>query len=529
MIKRAKFNIIKVCRPVLMLMLCGAASHTLAQPFEQVAVGASHICALDASGQTRCTATNIASRLLPPENLPLFSDIVAGQQHTCGITLDGEVECFGVDAFGVLDVPTFEAPVESITAGSNHNCAIDSNNQVQCWGLNSNNQLDVPDVAGGFVKVDAARTASCGIDTVGDIHCWTSDFFFNTDPPIAGPFTDLDLDSNAACALTINGEIECFAIRDRQNLTPPTNGPYIDLTVTNSAICGLRTDQSLDCSFPDPDQSFTDVRADEYPLGDTFSSIERSAQQFSGVPICGLRADNGTITCFGDDPQTDGSLPAPPGTDGIVDQNNASNIVLGLAAKVYGPQQVELFWNRLPSVFPPLLVEVYRDGQLLTTTSNNFSFYDNDSSVSSVTSQYQIRPVDENGNTGQFSNTITVNRINDQVVSDDTDDAVNPRPDSSLRLRDVTVNSYAQFDTNNNLDVFVLSWSLDNPADTSIAGFEIRIDEEVVGFVKGTTFSGDGVDLFRCRIYSVAAIAENGEILDYGSAALGRNAFVCPR
>ena len=144
-------------------------------------------------------------------------------------------------------------------------------------------------------------------------------------------------------------------------------------------------------------------------------------------------------------------------------------------------------------------------------------------------SQYQIRPFDEDGNTGPFSNTITVNRINEQVVSDGTDNEVSPRPDSSLRLRDVTVNSFAQFDTNNNVDVFVLSWSLDNPSDTPIAGFEIRIDEEVVGFVNGTTFAGNGIDLFRCRIYSVAAIAENGEILDYGSAALGRNAFVCPR
>ena len=34
---------------------------------------------------------------------------------------------------------------------------------------------------------------------------------------------------------------------------------------------------------------------------------------------------------FGDNPQTDGSL---PGADAIVDQNNVSSIVLGLAAEV---------------------------------------------------------------------------------------------------------------------------------------------------------------------------------------------------
>ena len=527
MIKLTAVRHLKTCQTLFVLMLFGATFPALAQPFEQVAVGASHVCALDATGRTQCTATNISARLLPPDNLPLFSDIVAGQQHTCGITFEGQVECWGVDAFDVLNVPDFDAPVVDITAGFNHNCAVDSNNQTQCWGLNTNDQLNVPDVAGGFVKVDTARTASCGIDTTGDIHCWSSDSFFNTDSPIPGPFTDLDLDSNMACALTTTGDIECWAVRERQNLVPPVNGPYIDLTVTNSAICGLRTDQLLDCSFGDPIPNFVDARSDEYPLDVAFLSIERSSQQFSGVPICGIRADNGTISCFGDDPQVDGSLPAAPGVDPVVDALNASNINLGLAAQVYGPNQVELFWNRVPVAFPQILVEVYRDGQLLTTTTNGFSFYDNDNSVQSETSQYQVRTVDENGNMGEFSNTILVNRFTRDVISEDIVNPLNPRPDNLLRVTDVEVSSFGQFSPN--VDFFVMSWSVDNPSNTPIAGFEVRINGDVVGFVNGTTFIGDEADLNRCRIYSVAAIAENGEILDFGSAALGRSALICPR
>jgi len=353
----------------LLLMVLLLAPKAFAQSFEEVAVGASHICALDNSGQVECTTTPIATRLLPPADLPLMAELAAGQQHTCGITLDGAVECWGSDAFGVLQVPSFDVPVASITAGFNHACALDVDGQAECWGLNTNGQLNVPDVEGGFVLLDAARNATCGIDAIGDIHCWSTDAFFNPGVPIAGPFIDLDLDANQACGLTANGEIECWASRERNNLSPPTNGPYTDMTVTNSAICGLRVDQFLDCSFAEPTIFDLDVRSEEYPLDTRLSSIERSNLQFGGVPICGIRADNGTISCFGGS-DFDGSLPAPPGAGDTATAFNASNITLGLAARIYGRNQVELFWNRVPTAFPIIFVEVYRDDELLVTTQN---------------------------------------------------------------------------------------------------------------------------------------------------------------
>ncbi len=516
---------------VALFVVMPSPAQSQSQSFEQIAVGASHICALDGEGRVECTTTSTAQRFLPPEDLPPMSKIVAGQQHSCGITLDGNVLCWGEDVFGVLQPPTFDAPVASIASGFNHVCAIDINNVTQCWGLGSNDQLDVPDVPGGFVKVAAARTASCGIDTAGDVHCWTTDSFFNPDGPIAGPFVDIAIDSNQACGITGNGDIECWAARERQNLFPPTNGPYIDLTVTNSAICGLRGDQLLDCSFAAPTLFELDTRAEEYPLDVRFSSIERSNFQFGGVPICGIRADNGSISCFGSNPSDNfsGSLPAPPGSSPMAAAITASNFILGLTAEVYSRNQVELFWNRVPNVFPPISVEVYRDDELLTTTRNSLSFYDNDDSVTSEESRYRIRTVDDAGNVGEFSNLIVVNRATAEVSLADSEGGGIPGADDLLRIRDVSVTAFAQFVANN--DSFILTWSLDNPSSVPVAGFEIRINNEPSAFVTSstTTFVGDGVDLNFCRIYSVAAVADDGTILDYGSAAFGNSAIVCPR
>ncbi len=527
MTKFLKFKTAMLARCLLMMIFAGTAPQAIAQSFEQVAVGAEHICALDVSGQVECTATATAHTRLPPENLPAMQTISAGQQHTCGITLEGGVECWGTNAFGVLQVPTFDAPVVDITSGFNHSCALDINNQVQCWGLNSNGQLDVPDIDGGFVKLGASRNASCGIDMNGDIQCWTTDAFYNTDIPIAGPFVDLGLDASQACALTASGDIECFAVRQGSEIAPPSSGPYIDFTVTSSAICGLRTDQFLDCSFRTPSNFTPDTGADQYPLDVRFSSIERSNFQFNGVPICGVRADNGTISCFGGTGSST-TLPVPPGADATAPTLTADNIVLGLTADIYQRNQVELFWNRLPAVFPPIRVEVYRDDELLTTTSNSFSFYDNDFNVTNEESRYRVRTVDDAGNVGEFSNEIVVNRFTLEVqLNDDVNGTENPRTERILRIQNLSVTAFAALINDN--DSFVLAWGVDNPTDISIAGYEIRINNEAVDFVTGTAFIGDGVNTSECRIYSVAAIAENGEILDFGSVSFGRIVNQCPR
>ena len=345
--------------------------------------------------------------------------------------------------------------------------------------------------------------------------------------PVSGPFVDLDLSFSQACGLTASGDIECFVTSDFIDLDPPTNGPYTDLTVTSSSICGLGTDQLLDCSFRTFSPSDLATAAEEFPLDVPFSSIERSNIQFGGIPICGVRAENGTISCFGFAGNGfGGELPPPPGADAIANTLTAANISLSLTAEIYGPNQVELFWNRVPSVLPPISVEVFRDDELLTTTSNQFSFFDNDISVTAEESSYRIRTVDEAGNMGEFSNVIVVNRATREVnILDDESGVDNPRPGSPFSIQQLSVSTFILLFTNN--DSFILSWSIDNPTNVDVAGFEVRIDNEPVAFVNNTTFIGDGVVFGDCRIYSVAAIANDGAVLDYASVSFGTSNFPC--
>jgi len=519
-------SLIGVLRLLGLTLIFSTAPQAYAQSFEEVAPGSAHICALDSGGQVACTSSPITTRLLPPDDLPLLRQISAGQQHTCGVTLDDTIECWGANAFGVLEVPEFDAPVQSVSAGLNHNCAVDINNEVQCWGLNDNGQLDVPDVPGGFVTVDAAALATCGIDPAGDVHCWTTLELFPTDGPVSGPFVQIDIDSSQGCGLTASGDIECFAASETLNLSAPTNGPYIDLTVTSSAICGLRSDQLLDCTFASPSNFSIDPLVEEYPLDVAFSSIERVAIQQSVEGICGIRTDSGTISCFGGLTTTAGDLPPPPGAGTPGNVPTAANIRLSLTAEVYGPNQVELFWNQVPNLFPEVFVEVFRDDELLTTTGNSFSFFDNDSSVTSEESSYRVRTVDLIGNVGEFSNTIIANRLTRNVdlgiVGSDAD---NPRTDDVLLIQDLSLIAFDQFNSND--DSFILSWSVDDSSTIEVAGFEIRIDNVPVAFVSGLIFTGEGANLDQCSTYSVSAIAGDGEILDFVSLALGDNTFSC--
>jgi len=199
---------------------------------------------------------------------------------------------------------------------------------------------------------------------------------------------------------------------------------------------------------------------------------------------------------------------------------------LALTAEVYEPNQVELFWNRLPNVFPPVFVEVFRDDELLTTTENGFSFFDDEFDITGEEMSYRIRAVDDAGNVGEFSNSILVNSLTRSVeLLDDGVAVVDPRSEDLLLVQDLVITAFNGLVSGN--DSFILSWSIDNSVGAEVNGFEIRIDNEPVGFVGGTTFVGDGVEFFGCRTFSVVAIDDDGVILDFATVAFGNGTFAC--
>jgi len=491
-----------------------------AQSFTDIGTGDQHICGLLDTGEVRCSVGVFVPRLNIPDDAPLMSSITGGQRHSCGITLDGAAYCWGGEtnddgvivngnAFGEFDIPPIDAPLVNISAGNNHTCAVDTNNQATCWGLNSNGQTEPPDLR--FITVDGAENYSCGVGVDGAIVCWTSDIrYLDTDLVAGNAFTDLDLSRANACGLTDEGEILCW-----ENLqAPPTNGPYVDIAVTDGSICGLTVSGELDCTFNFPDLSREEAfEAANYPLDLSLASIESRSDIFNSRTMCGLQT-NGEIACWG--LAFDGGLAPPSLSEDNAGPNNA-NLELGLTAAVYGRNSVELFWTSLPFNVPNLQIEIYRDDVLISTVNAQFSFFDGGESENAI-STYSIRVMDGFGNFGPFSNILTVDRDAQEIVTE----FVNPPRETNNFVINIT-NIPPIFS-----DLPPVNWTVENPDELVIAGYEIRRNGIVIGFTESTVFIDTIPFNDLCRLYTVAAISPNGDILGFASGvSFSTRAFRC--
>lgn len=483
-----------------------------AQSVAQLTVGKFHFCTLDDTGIVSCTTSSSATRLLEPEGLPAFSQIAAGESHTCGITLDGGAVCWGDNYHNQLDVPSLDTPLVSLSAGFNHTCAVDTNGEAICWGLNTNLQLEPPTDAGTFIKVDGTRNYSCGIVANGDLHCWSTDGEISRDSVTPGPFVDLDSSANERCGLTVNGDITCS-----RYFVTPENGPYMDLAVGPLSVCGLTQDGRLDCEirFGVGDDIVSEVNSASESV--RFTAIESGHTNIGGriweVPICGIRADNGSVMCFGSN-----ELPASADA-GVTTSTSAENIELSLSALAYSESTIELFWNLQPNQLPPVLIEVYRDGELLATTDAMFSYFDSDS-VTQSESTYSIRAIDQAGRTGPFSNDVTVSRENISNTDSGIDaELVNPRIDSGVRIENLRVLAPGFF-LGNLTGTAILTWELVNETNVAIAGFEVRRNNSSLAFTRNMVYVNNTVTSNFCGTFSVLAIGDDGQILETSSVPL---------
>jgi alpha-tubulin suppressor-like RCC1 family protein len=176
----------------------------------QVALGASHSCAILDDGSVSCWGLNSNGQLgdgtrspsLEPEksSMPLGRkavEIAVGSYHTCTLLDDGTVRCWGSNEFGQLgDGTTIErtTPVSvnlgqgksalSVSSGESHSCAILNDRSVKCWGLNSNGQLgdgtttdrsspvQVAMSGEKTIMVSAGSYHTCAISIDRTVMCW---------------------------------------------------------------------------------------------------------------------------------------------------------------------------------------------------------------------------------------------------------------------------------------------------------------------------------------------------------------------
>ena len=176
-----------------------------------IAAGATHVCAIVASGSDRtpyCWGNNTYGTLgrgtmggsdgtptAVDGSIVDAAELALGEAHSCVRRATGAVMCWGYNMDGrvgdgttaVRNSPTAVSGLSdavALAAGTAHTCAVRATDRVWCWGANSTGALGDGTTAGRSAPVQAtvlgARSAtavacgglhSCAVAD-GDVHCW---------------------------------------------------------------------------------------------------------------------------------------------------------------------------------------------------------------------------------------------------------------------------------------------------------------------------------------------------------------------
>jgi len=208
--------------------------------FWQVAVSASHVCALgepDVEGQSSVRCWSDAGFTF--ERSGSFTQIVGDYSMTCGLRRGG----------------------------------------FTCWDENN----VVLDVDGEFFRVDVNRRI-CALSNEGNPTCFDGTAQKLPEPP-AGPFTQMIPSSETVCGLRLSGELVCPPSKKGFSIAPRAGFMHVDNE--SYATVGLRPDgrvlewETSWAKLPETDEPFVDVVA---------------SSDFG----CGLTADR-RVSCWKDD------------------------------------------------------------------------------------------------------------------------------------------------------------------------------------------------------------------------------------
>jgi alpha-tubulin suppressor-like RCC1 family protein len=250
----------------------------------QIALGREHGCALLTTGGLRCWGSNASKQLgdtlTGVSSTPIgvsgggvgdnVRQVALGATHTCALLTDATVRCWGENTFGQAggDAPeasatpapvrdaagTTLADVEQIALGAEHSCARLRDGRARCWGLQSAGQLGngppqtgstslaeaVVDAGGaelgGLQDLRAGGSHTCARLADGTARCWGDNFDGqlgrgtqggSSPVPLSpkdessrelGDVRQLALGKAHACALLGDGSLRCWGDNDAGQL-----------------------------------------------------------------------------------------------------------------------------------------------------------------------------------------------------------------------------------------------------------------------------------------------------------------------
>lgn len=216
--------------------------------FDEIAVGAAHLCAVEAeSRRVVCAGAGRISYLeegrgdhdqaVAPEGK--FRRLVASGTRTCGVTVDRELVCWGRRLPG--EPPRgpgprrFEGTYVSVAASPHTVCGITPRGSVECRGLGTDpghyeaeSDVDqgVPP-AGRYRSIALGPAHGCGRTLDGTVRCWglgedrelmEGEHDFDQADPIVESASAVDVGEVHSCA-AVDGGIRCWGADEPKEAT----------------------------------------------------------------------------------------------------------------------------------------------------------------------------------------------------------------------------------------------------------------------------------------------------------------------
>ncbi|ASJ72188.1 hypothetical protein [Granulosicoccus antarcticus] len=474
-------------------IVCTTSAH--AQSTKSYAVGGRMICALNDSGALNCATDNASTRLQPPSTTPVLTSIAAGDVHVCGLTESGSAYCWGDNDFGQLNAPQDEQFL-SISAGINFSCGVTTDGRALCWGLDTQGDAEPPSDQ-RFLQLALDANSSCGLKLNNELSCW-GQYDLATQLNEQETFTKIALKDNNLCGLTETSSILC----NFESLAPSGTN-MIDVAMTGDLVCGLQSTGELSCRSNNSNQDWQQYL--DGKIADINNGAEVVALYGGGgyfTKICYSTADDG-FDCFGRENSGEPLLP-----DSGLPMLDAP---LDLSADVYSDSTVELSWRittDINNVFTLAGADIYRDGALLTSTTNRNSFID-DTLTPGVDYEYSVALYMSTGERGAQSPPITVNSDRDSSGMGSDYTPVN-RALTPTGLRAV---NYSAKD----LELF---WDRPTSLPVNFNGYEIWRNHVFHAFTPGTSFYDNSVTPGSSYHYDVLAVSQDGSILGFNGVSV---------
>jgi len=150
-------------------------------------------------------------------------------------------------------------------------CGLRADGSVECSTSPGYARFGIPDHYPAMSAIDSGNTHSCGIDLQGSALCWGDNDFGQLNAPTdVSNFVSISASRGFhSCGLTSEGQVICWGLNTNGQASPPNNGfGFTKIYTDYQSSCGLRDDGEIECwggeDPNDPSRLFGDGPYSQY-------------------------------------------------------------------------------------------------------------------------------------------------------------------------------------------------------------------------------------------------------------------------